>query len=471
MSDTVLKSVANSNNRLAYLVFICIASAIGGLLFGIDMLVVGGTISQVNAQFNLDAVESGWFVSSALAGCFLGSLCSGVISDFMGRKKPLVLAAILAFISVIGCMIADSYAFLTWARFIGGFGIGIATMVSPLYISEMSPAKHRGKLTSLFQLAITIGIVIAIGFNALIVNYGEGKIASESSYMDYILIAENWRGMFAVELIPSILFLVVCMFFPESPRYLIKIGKDDMAYQTLIKVVDEEEARQSIKECKELLAQESKGTYKELFVQKHKRKALFIALFLAIVSEWSGITAVFYYGSTILESAMGKGAALGGFTLIAIVNVFFTVISIFLIDRLGRRKLLMFGTVGCVSSLLLIGSFISSQTVPGYIMIILFGLFVAFFATSVGSIKFIVGAEIFPTSVRGRAMAISTAAVWVQGTIINSFVPLFMELFNVSALFFAFALILATQIWFIIKVMPETANRTLEEIEKDLIKK
>lgn len=176
---------------------------------------------------------------------------------------------------------------------------------------------------------------------------------------------------------------------------------------------------------------------------------------------------MFYYGSTILENAMGKGAALGGFTLIAIVNVIFTIVSIFLIDRLGRRKLLMIGTVGCVASLLLIGVFMS-DTASGPLMILLFGLFVGFFATSIGSIKFIVGAEIFPTAVRGRAMAISTAAVWVQGTIINSFVPLFMEVFSVNALFFMFAAILSTQIWFIIKVMPETAGKTLEEIELEL---
>lgn len=468
MSTTTVNSAVNSSNKMGYLIFICLASALGGLLFGIDMLVVGGTISHVQTQFALSAGQVGWFVSSALAGCFLGAISSGVIADKIGRKKPLVIAAILAIISVIGCAIATSYFTLTLARFIGGFGIGIATMVSPLFISEMSPAKHRGKLTTLFQLAITIGIVIAIGCNALIVNSAEGAVSS-GSFWDVMFIDEMWRGMFAIELLPAVLFLVISSVFPESPRWLVKEGRDEEAKQILLRVVDEEEAVQSITDCKAAMAIERTGSYRELFTNKGKKKALFVALFLAIVSEWSGITAVFYYGSTILEDAMGQGAALGGFTLIAIINVIFTIGSIFFIDKLGRKKLLMIGTVGCVAALVLIGLFIDDPNASGALLIALFGFFVAAFATAIGGIKFTVGAEIFPTSVRGRAMAISTAAVWVQGTIINAFVPLFMEQFSVSALFFMFALILSSQIWFILKVMPETANRTLEEIERDLM--
>lgn len=458
---------SHSNNKMGYVIFICLASALGGLLFGIDMLVVGGTISHVTAQFDLSAGETGWFVSSALAGCFIGSMCSGVIADKIGRKKPLIISAVLAIISVIGCIFPETFTGLTLARFIGGFGIGIATMVSPLFISEMSPAKHRGKLTSLFQLAITIGIVVAIGCNALIVTAAEGKVSS-GSLMDYIFIEEMWRGMFAVELLPAVIFLLICAVFPESPRWLVKEGRDAEAKEILLRVVDEDEAQQSINDCKAIMAEEKQGTYKELFTSKSKKKALYIALFLAIVSEWSGITAVFYYGSTILEKAMGQGAALGGFTLIAIINVIFTIGSMFFIDRIGRRKLLMIGTVGCVAALILIGMFIDNPEASGTLLIVLFSFFVAAFATAIGGIKFTVGAEIFPTAVRGRAMALSTAAVWVQGTLINSFVPVFMENFSAGSLFFLFAAILSTQILFIIKVMPETANRTLEEIEAAL---
>lgn len=457
----------HSNNKMGYVIFICLASALGGLLFGVDMLVVGGTISHVTAQFGLTAGETGWFVSSALAGCFIGSICSGVIADKIGRKKPLVISAVLAVISVIGCVLAETFTELTLARFIGGVGIGIATMVSPLFISEMSPAKHRGKLTSLFQLAITIGIVIAIGCNALIVTAAEGKVSS-GTFMDYIFIKEMWRGMFSVELIPAVIFLLICAVFPESPRWLIKEGRGAEAKEILLRVVDENEAQQSINDCKAIMAEENQGNYKELFTNKSKKKALYIALFLAIVSEWSGITAVFYYGSTILEKAMGQGAALGGFTLIAIINVIFTIGSMFFIDRIGRRKLLMIGTVGCVTALLLIGLFIDNPEAPGTLLIALFSFFVAAFATAIGGIKFTVGAEIFPTAVRGRAMALSTAAVWIQGTLINSLVPMFMENFSTDSLFFMFAVILSTQILFIIKIMPETANRTLEEIEAAL---
>lgn len=467
MNTAVLNE--SDSRKVLYLIFMCIASAIGGLLFGIDTLVIGGTISSVTEQFQLSNSQSGWFVSSALAGCLVGSLISGKISDAWGRKKPLIFSAILALLSVIGCVIAESYFILAWSRFIGGIGIGIAAMVSPLYISEISPARHRGKLTSLFQLAITIGILVAIGFNALIVSLSEGK-TSDGSFFDYIFIAENWRGMFGVEFIPCVLFLLICFFFPESPRWLVKNNKEEAAFNILSRFIDKDEATKSIQDCKEILAAESAGSYRELFTQKTKRKALFIALFIAIISEFSGVTTVFYYGSTFLEDAMGKGAALGGFTIIGIINVVFTVVSIFLIDSIGRRKLLLIGTIGCVASLFLVGLFIDSKSTPGYVIILLFALFVTFFATSLGSIKFIVGAEIFPISVRGRAMAISTAAVWLPGTIINSFVPSFVENFGLGNLFFMFAVILSSQIIFIIYKMPETANKSLEQIEFELLR-
>lgn len=457
-----------NTNKTRYLLFICIASALGGLLFGIDMLVVGGTITPVSQQFELTPLLKGWFVSSALMACFVGSMSSGVLSDKLGRKIPLIIAALLATVSVIGCVYSNSLETLIMARIIGGFGIGIATMVSPLYISELSPAKHRGKLTSLFQLAITIGIVVAIGTNALIVNTFTG-VTSTGSFFDFIFIDEMWRGMFSAELIPAVLFLMVCAFFPESPRYLLQHGKEDEAREILLRVLDNEETETSIREFKAIMAQEDQGSYQELFTHAGKKRALFIALFLAIVSEWSGITAVFYYGSNMIEKAMGAGAALGGFTVIAIINVLFTIGSIFFIDKLGRKKLLMIGTVGCVAALILLGMFIDAN-IPGPMLIALFSFFVAAFATAIGGVKFTVGAEIFPTSVRGRAMAISTAAVWVQGTIINMCVPWFTDSFGRSALFFLFAAILSSQFWFILKVMPETANRTLEEIEADILR-
>ncbi len=456
------------DKKFFYLLFVCIASALGGLLFGIDMLVVGGTISQVTAQYQLSPGQVGWFVSSALAGCLLGSLISGVISDKIGRKKPLIIAAIFALVSVVGCVFANSFTALTIARLIGGFGIGIATMVSPLYISEMSPAKHRGKLTSLFQLAITVGIVIAIGFNAFIVNNAVNAVSS-GSFFDQLFIEEMWRGMFAVELIPALLFLIICSIFPESPRWLIKEGREQEARTVLCKVLNEVEAEHSITDCKAAMEEENKGTYKELFTHAGKKKALYIALFLSVVSEWSGITAVFYYGSTMIEEALGQGGALDGFTIIAIINVLFTILSIFMIDLLGRKKLLFIGTLGCVSALVLLSIMIDDPTTSGPTLILLFSFFVASFATAIGGVKFTVSAEIFPASIRARAMALTTAAVWIQGTIINAFVPTFIESFSTGSLFLLFAVILSTQFIFIVKVMPETANRTLEDIENEIL--
>jgi sugar porter (SP) family MFS transporter len=456
------------NKKFYYLIFVCVASALAGLLFGIDMLVVGGTISQVTTQYQLTPGQVGWFVSSALAGCLLGSLSSGLISDKIGRKKPLIISAFFAIVSVVGCVFADSFTALTIARLIGGFGIGIATMVSPLYISEMSPAKHRGKLTSLFQLAITVGIVIAIGFNALIVN-SAADVTSSGSFVNYLFVDEMWRGMFAVEFIPALVFLIISSMFPESPRWLIKERRVKEARIVLCKVLDEEEADRSILECQAAMEEESKGAYKELFTHAGKKKALYIALFLSVVSEWSGITAVFYYGSTMIEEALGQGGALDGFTIIAIINVLFTIASIFMIDLLGRKKLLFIGTFGCVAALLLLGVMIDDPATSGSTLILLFSFFVASYATAIGGVKFTVSAEIFPASIRARAMALTTAAVWIQGTLINAFVPTFIENFSTGSLFLVFAAILSTQFIFIIKVMPETANRTLEEIENEIL--
>lgn len=468
LTKTGVDNVACSEDRghLIYLSFICIIAAVGGLLFGFDTAVISGTIGYLRAQFEMSTAMEGWLVSSALLGCVIGSGVAGYFSDNYGRKKVLILAGFLFLISAAGCGVAKTAGFLILARWIGGLGVGIASMVSPLYISEISPANLRGRMVTLYQFAITIGICLALFSNAILrdisVRYSDRL---NYAFFNWILIDQVWRGMFSAEVIPALSFTILCFFVPESPRWLVKMNRFDKALMILSKVSSKVAANNEIKEIKEAVSHEG-GSLKQL-LQRGLRKALFVAMFLAIVSELSGITVVFYYGPDILEKAgFSLGGALGGFVTIGLVNVLFTIIAIWLMDVLGRRPLLFFGNLGAFLSLATIGSLFVTGHTDGIFLVIMMCCFVACFAFSMGPIKWVVMSEIFPTRIRGRAMAIATLAVWVTDGMLNQVFPMLRENLGVAGIFFLFSAFLVPQFYFVWKVMPETKNRTLEEIEQ-----
>lgn len=337
------KHIDLKKNR-SYLYLVCLVAALGGFLFGFDTAVISGTISLVTKDFGLDAVSEGWFVSCALLGCIIGVAISGKLSDRFGRKIVLILSAFLFLTSALGCMYAGSFSSLITFRLIGGIGIGVASMVSPLYISEFAPSRLRGTMVSLYQLALTIGIVVAYFTNAYLANHtGEAHSSAESQK---ILSAEVWRAMLGLGALPALIFLLALFVVPESPRWLLTRGRKDLAERILIKIDGEAAARKELETFSSQKISGEEGSLKILFNPVY-RKALWIGLLLPFLSQVCGINAVIYYGPRILEQAgFTLNNALGGQVTIGIVNVIFTFVAIFTVDKWGRKPLLYVGVGG-----------------------------------------------------------------------------------------------------------------------------
>jgi sugar porter (SP) family MFS transporter len=455
-----------SETSLRYVTFVCVVAALGGLLFGFDTVVIGGTVPAVKAQFALDRWLEGLFVASALIGCVIGSAVAGPISDAIGRKKVLILSSVLFLATGLGCAFAwDKFSLLAF-RFIGGMGIGVASMVCPLYISEISPAHVRGRMVTLFQFAITIGICVCLFSNSAMEWLSrQGTPGAAGGLYQWMFVDQVWRSMFLMATLPAIFFAALTFFIPESPRWLAKIGEEAPARAILTRVSGAAVAERSLAEIRAAVAEET-GKFSDLF-HPGPRKALGVAIFLSLVSELSGVTVVLYYGPDILNQAGARlSDALGGFVIIGIVNMVFTIIALWLIDHAGRRPLLFWGTLGCSVVLATIGALFALQLTGGTILVALICLFFAFFAFSIGPIKWVVMSEIFPTKIRGRAIAIATVAVWVGDTITNYFFPWAREHWGPAVCFFVFAAVLLPQLVFVWKLMPETKGHTLEEIER-----
>jgi len=447
-------------NRKLYLISICLISTLGGFLFGYDTAVISGTLLFVRTQFDMSTFMEGWFVGSALLGCITGVAFAGMIADRFGRKKTLILSALLFLISAIGCMIAHNLTILIIYRLIGGLGVGVASMLSPLYISEISWPGIRGRMVSLYQFAITIGILFAYFTNAKILEFG----------LSAGFTSEVWRAMFGAESIPALLFLTLLFFVPESPRWLMVKNREDDAQNILNRIVEPDEAIKEINEIKKVLTQET-TSWKQL-IAPGIRIALFIGMALAILSQFSGINAIIYYGPRIFESAgFAVGGALNGQVIIGVVNVIFTLIAIWKIDQLGRRFLLLVGCFGMMAAHLVIGLLFYTGHTEGILLLIFLPSFTAFFAFSFGPVVWTLLSELYPTNVRGRAMSIATLTLWVGTFIIGQMVPWMLENLKPYGTFWLFSFMLIPAILITWKMVPETKGRTLEDIEKYWLKK
>lgn len=451
--------------NISYLILLAGIAALGGFLFGFDTAVISGTISFVKEQFILDTVAEGWFVSSALVGCIVGVSFSGFISDRFGRKKVLFVAAFLFLISAFGCALTQTHTALIIYRLVGGLGVGVASMVSPLYISEISPAKYRGRMVALYQLAITIGILTAYFSNAYIQNQATIAEGQPESIFSFLFRNEIWRGMFAAETIPAFFFLLLIFIIPESPRWLITKNQDENAKKTLLKLGSESFASNQISAVKESLKHET-GSLKQL-LQPGFRTALFIGVTIMLLSQFSGINAIIYYGPKILnEAGFTLGDALGGQVTIGIVNVLFTFIAILTVDKFGRRPVLILGVIGIVIAQIVVGTlfYLNMSNSPLLLIFILF--FIACFAFSFGPVGWIIINEIFPNSIRGKAVSIATLAVWIGTALIGQFVPFLLENITPAGTFWLFAILAFPTIIITWKIIPETKGKSLEEIEK-----
>jgi SP family arabinose:H+ symporter-like MFS transporter len=446
-----------------YLYLVCLVAALGGFLFGFDTAVISGTVGLVKKDFALDVSLEGWFVSCALLGCIIGVSISGKLSDKYGRKIILILSAVLFLASALGCIVATSFSQLIIFRLIGGLGIGVASMVSPLYISEFAPSRYRGMMVSLYQLALTIGIVISYFSNAYLANHTGDTFSSDA--MQRIFSNEVWRAMLGLGTIPAGVFLLSLFLVPESPRWLLLQGKETKAREILIKIDGLEAANKEIAAFNATERGEGEADLKELFKPVY-RKALWIGLLLPFLSQVCGINAVIYYGPRILEQAgFTLNSALGGQVTIGIVNVVFTFVAIFTVDKWGRRPLLFLGVGGAVAALLIIGALFAAGITSGPWILIFILLFISCFAFSFGPVCWVVIGEIFPNAIRGKAMALATLSLWIANFLVGQLTPLMLEDLGSSVTFWLFAICCSPALWLTWKLIPETKGRSLENID------
>ena len=451
MSESI-QAAAKAQMRTVYL--LTAVAALGGLLFGYDTAVISGAIGFLKIKFQLSAAMTGWAASSAIFGCIFGAMAAGWLSDKFGRKQVLLGTAVLFAVSAVGAAMPENLTQFTIFRFIGGLGIGAASMVSPLYITELAPARIRGRLVSYYQLAIVIGILVIFFVNSLIQNAGD-----ESWNIEY-----GWRYMMASGVIPAILFLVALFFVPESPRWLTKEGRDDDALKILIGINGTEQANVILEEVKATLHEEQ-GTLRELFTGRFQ-KAVWVGIFLAVFSQIQGINAIMYYAPEIFK-AVGAGteAAFQQTVIIGLINLLFTFVAIYWVDRLGRKTLLLIGGVGMAISLLMVGfSFYFGWTGYGLLLFIL--LYIGSFAASYGPVTWVVISEIFPIKMRGVAMSVATFALWVAVYLVTQLFPMMLEMVGPAGTFWIFGAMALLSFGFVWARVPETKGRTLEEIEK-----
>lgn len=451
--------------KIGYITRIAIIASLGGFLFGYDTAVISGTIGFVSSQFTLDTVLEGWYVSSALVGTIVGVLVAGVLSDKFGRKEILILSGVFFGFSALGCMLSGSFYQLVVYRLVGGIGVGIASMLSPLYISEMAPASKRGRLVALYQFAITVGILFAYFVNAYLLKLSQSTVfAGSTGLMDQVMFTEVWRAMLGSETLPALIFLILLFTVPKSPRWLVMKGEKEKARKVLLKSVGPSEAEREIKGIETNLVKES-GGLKMAFSGGFK-VAMIMGIALAFLTQVSGINAIIYYGPKILEEAgLQVSEALGGQVIIGMVNVLFTLVAIWKIDSLGRKTLLLAGVTGIIISLIIIGVLFYFEISNTYLLMTFILVFIACFAFSYGPVIWVLLSEIYPLPTRGIAMSIATMALWIGTAFVGQMTPWFLENLRPHGTFWFFALCTFPTVYIALKVMPETKGKTLEEIE------
>jgi SP family arabinose:H+ symporter-like MFS transporter len=446
--------------------YICLTASLGGLLFGFDTAVISGAIHLVKLQFSLDALVEGWLVSSGLVGCIIGVFMTGFLSDRIGRKRTMMLAGCMFLLSGIGCSFSLSMAPLIAARMIGGIGVGMASVVSPMYIAEFAPADKRGRMISYYQLSITVGILLAYFSNALLVSLSQNNF--ENPVLEWFLKGETWRPMFLVMSIPSLIFLIMVINIPESPRWLVFVKKREKAEKILNSIRTPLEAKVELEDI-EKAAIKTTGKKISIF-NKSIRLPLLIGIVLAVLQQFSGINAIIYYGPSIFKSAgIADNNALLFQVIIGAVNLLFTFVAIRSVDKYGRRFLLLTGLSGIIFSLVFCGFLFYTGHTDTILLLFLILLFIACFAFSLGPVTWILINEIFPTAVRVKAVSICTMALWIAVWIVGQFFPWLLDRAGAAITFWIFAAFSIINFFFCLKVVKETKGKSLEEMESIFI--
>ena len=473
------------SNKKINIYFITIVITLGGLLFGYDTGVINGTQFYFSKYFELTGALKGFIVSSALLGALAGAAGAGLVSKAIGRKKSLLISAVLFAISAWGSglpsILPESITLMVFFRLLGGIAIGMASMNAPMYIAEISPAAKRGKLVTYYQMAVVIGF-----FVVFLVTYFIGDKLTESENLEF-----GWKYMFWSELIPALLFFVLLFMVPRSPRWLMIKGKEEEAKNILTRIHGEEMANQEFVEIKESIQKEGSRVKASIF-NKSLFPIIIIGTVISILQQFTGINAVLYYGADIFEQALGFGQEdiLLQQILLATVNLLFTFIAMYTVDKLGRKPLLIIGGFGMLAGFLIMGftlyfsdySQLNSAGIPtissteGIISLIGILLFIASFAMSMGPIVWVLLSEIFPNRIRSAAMSIAVAAQWLANYFVSQTFPIVVEsdanklqidggVWNNALPYFIFSGFIVIIILFVWKFIPETKGKTLEEME------
>jgi len=461
-----MKKVKSFQNN--YLILITFVSAMGGLLFGYDWVVIGGAKPFYEVFFNITDSPSmqGWVMGSAILGCLLGVMISGSLSDRYGRKPLMVVSSLIFIIAAIGTGICNDLSWFIVYRVLGGVGIGIASNLSPMYIAEVSPANIRGKFVSVNQLTIVIGILSAQIVNWLIaepIAPGENILMSWNGQM-------GWRWMFWAGGVPAVVFFVMLFILPESPRWLSTRLEFDKSEKILARIGGNDYAKNEITILRNVISEKKeKVDYKLLFRGKMP-KILLIGIVIAAFQQWCGINVIFNYAQEIFSAAgYGVSDILFNIVITGVTNVIFTIVGMYTVDKLGRRSLLLFGAIGlaCIYAILGICYYFE---ISGMAVLVLVMLAIACYAMSLAPITWVVISEIFPTRIRGMAMAISTFSLWTACFILTYTFPLLNSGLGAYGTFWLYGIICLLGFVFIKKKLPETKGKSLEEIENELTK-
>ncbi|MFH7002027.1 sugar porter family MFS transporter [Flavobacterium bizetiae] len=458
------------NYNYTFLLSISLVAALGGLLFGYDWVVIGGAKPFYEIYFGISNSPAlqGWAMSSALVGCVAGAAVAGKLADTYGRRPMLIAAAILFSLSALGTGASETFTvFIIW-RIIGGIGIGIASTISPLYIAEIAPQETRGLFVSINQLTVVIGILAAQITNMLITEV----IPAGYTHVE-ILASWNgqtgWRWMFWAGFFPAVLFFILMFLIPESPRYLAKKGNYDTAENTLTKIGGLAYAKEATVKIKETFTDESEKTDFRMLLDKKALPILTIGIVLAAFQQWCGINIIFNYAQEIFVSAgYSINDLFMNIVITGSINLVFTLVAMGTVDKIGRKKLMLFGSGALAVIYALLGYFYYTN-VTGFPLLLLVLLAIAIYAMSLAPITWVILSEIFPNRIRGVAMSVATFALWIASALLVQTFPIFNEYLGTSGTFWIYGVICALGFLFVFKKLPETKNKSLEEIEELMV--
>ena len=434
-----------------YVLLVAASTAIAGLLFGYDTAVINGALAYLKADFALGSVATELTAAVLLWGCAIGAGAAGYISDRFGRRVVLLASGILFCASALGAAVAIQLWQLMAARVLGGLAIGCASLIAPMYLAEIAPAQLRGRLVTLYQLAIVIGILAAFVSNYALAELGAG----------------NWRWMFGLGALPAFALCASLLWIPESPRWLVQMHRDGEARSILQRISTGDAVDRELRSIRQTISSETSGSYGELLGQA-LRKPLTLTVILAIIQQVTGINTVMYYGSMILgeHAGTGTGQAIAMNVAVGIVNLLFTIVALACVDRMGRRPLLLGSTAGM--AICLAGFAATLFWLPAHTALVLLCIlgYVAFFAFGLGPGVWVCLAELFPNHIRGRAMSVATVVLWLAVSLVTATFLSLIKRFSAPGVFLGYSVVCGASFVYIAMRLPETRNKTLEEIER-----